>query len=105
MAKQEVRTVNGKKYLYYTHYQKSDRIVVYCGPAHRTDAKLKAAKLEMKQTAKSVKELQARRKELRADIAKLSATAKSEGAKRGAGGSGSGSGRRRAKKRPRAARQ
>lgn len=105
MAKQEVRTVNGKKYLYYTHYQKSDRIVVYCGPAHRTDAKLKAAKLEMKQTAKSVKELQARRKELRADIARLSSAAKSEGAKRGAGGSGSGSGRRRAKKRPRAARQ
>lgn len=105
MAKQEVRTVNGKKYLYYTHYQKSDRIVVYCGPAHRTDAKLKAAKLEMKQTAKSVKELQARRKELRADIARLSSAAKSEGAKRGAGGSGSGSGRRRAKKRLRAARQ
>lgn len=102
MAKQEVRTVNGKKYLYYTHYQKSDRIVVYCGPAHRTDAKLKAAKLEMKQTAKSVKELQARRKELKADIARLTAAAKSEGAKKGAG---SGSGRRQTKKRPRAARQ
>ena len=102
MAKQEVRTVNGKKYLYYTHYQKSDRIVVYCGPAHRTDAKLKAAQLEMKQTAKSVRELQARRKELRADIARLRSAAKSEGAKKGAGGSG---GRRRTKKRPKAARQ
>ncbi|MCE2497985.1 MAG: hypothetical protein J4F28_03155 [Nitrosopumilaceae archaeon] len=102
MAKQEVRTVNGKKYLYYTHYQKSDRIVVYCGPAHRTDAKLKAARLEMKQAAKSVSELQARRRELRADIARLSSAAKSEGAKKGAGGSGGG---RRAKKRPRAAKQ
>ena len=104
MAKQEVRTVNGKKYLYYTHYQKSDRIVVYCGPAHRTDAKLKAAKLEMKQTAKSVKELQARRKELKADIARLTSAAKSEGAKKGAG-SGNGNGRRRTKKRPKAARR
>lgn len=102
MAKQEVRTVNGKKYLYYTHYQKSDRVVVYCGPAHRTDAKLKAAKLEMKQTAKSVKELQARRKELKADIARLTSAAKSEGAKKGAG---SGNGRRRTKKRPKAARR
>jgi len=102
VAKQEVRTVNGKKYLYYTHYQKSDRIVVYCGPAHRTDAKLKAARLEMKQAAKSVSELQARRRELRADIARLSSAAKSEGAKKGAGGSGGG---RRAKKRPRAAKQ
>ena len=104
MAKQEVRTVNGKKYLYYTHYQKSDRIVVYCGPAHRTDAKLKAAKLEMKQTAKSVKELQARRKELKADIARLTSAAKSEGAKKDAGGGGNGR-RRTKKRRPRAARQ
>ncbi|MDE0266762.1 MAG: hypothetical protein OXK17_07075 [Thaumarchaeota archaeon] len=102
MAKQEVRTVNGKKYLYYTHYQKSDRVVVYCGPAHRTDAKLKAAKLEMKQTTKSVKELQARRKELKADIARLTSAAKSEGAKKGGG---SGNGRRRTKKRPGAARR
>ena len=102
MAKQEVRTVNGKKYLYYTHYQKSDRIVVYCGPAHRTDAKLKAAKLEMKQAAKSVKELQARRKEIKADIARLTSAAKSEGAKKGAGG---GNGRRRTKKGPKAARR
>lgn len=78
MAKQEIRMVNGNRYLYYTHYQKGDRKVVYCGRADEIDSKIKGSKLELEQTIILIEELQARRKELKTDIANLNKAKRKE---------------------------
>ncbi len=79
MAKQEIRTVNGNRYLYYTHYQKGDRVVVYCGRADDNDAQLMGSKLELKQTVASIEKLQERRRELRDGIVELNKIKRGEG--------------------------
>lgn len=82
MAKQEIRTVNGKQYLYYTHYENGGRTVVYCGSADHTDAKLKGAKLELKQTCTTIKELQDKSKKLQSMISKMNTSVAKNSRKR-----------------------
>ena len=73
MAKQEIRTVNGKRYLYYTHYEKGGRTVTYCGPADGADSQIMGAKLELAQITSSIKALQERQAALKASISRLRA--------------------------------
>lgn len=71
MAKQEIRTVNGNRYLYYTHYEDGERLIVYCGPATHTKSKIKGTKLELEHIASSIKRLEKKHKRLQDTITRL----------------------------------
>ena len=82
MAKQEIRTVNGNKYLYYTHYEGGSRLIVYCGPAFRTKSKIKGTKLELNHTLAAIKQLEKKKKSLDKKLSKLCKDARRPGQKK-----------------------
>lgn len=73
MAKQEIRTVNGNQYLYYTHYENGNRIIIYCGPANHTKSKIKSTKLELDHTMSEIKRLEKKYKKLQNTLSRLCA--------------------------------
>lgn len=57
MGSTTTKTVKGKEYLYYVHYENRKKKEVYCGQADTHEAKRKALELELEQLKKNKKEL------------------------------------------------
>ena len=65
------RTVKGKDYLYYIHYENGIKKTVYCGLSSKSESKRKAMKLEIESIKEQKRELSEKVIELESKIKSL----------------------------------
>jgi len=73
LVTQEIKLINGKKYVYLTYYDEKTKKKrsEYCGPDNNVRAKIKALEKELKYTEKKFKEFQNKRNDLKIQIKEL----------------------------------
>ena len=73
VAKQEIKTIHGRDYLYLTYYDGATKKkkTVYCGPKADIDSKKKAIRKEIELMSGKIADLQDRKRDLRARLGEL----------------------------------